>query len=139
MRRPLLSVALVALILAGAAGAYALRTIYLQPGKCTTVAKTRVCARAAPPVTVTVSPSPLGRTLRGNGDQTLAPITLAHGVEVHWTSQPDSDGVNFFAVTSTSGDVDFDNGDGTSSGESYLEPGTYTLQVTSYGAWTLSF
>lgn len=139
MRRPLLAVAFAALVLAGAAGAYALRTIYLQPGKCATVGKTRVCARIAPPVTVTVSPSPIGKTFSGNGDEALAPITLSHGVEVHWTSQPDSDGVNFFAVTSAAGDVDIDNGDGTASGQSYLGPGTYALQVNANGAWTLSF
>jgi hypothetical protein len=92
--------------------------------------------------TVTVAPSPTGQTFSGNGDVTLAPMTLAHGVNVHWTSQPDSFGNNFFDVSSEPNDTDyvhFDNGNSTTSGTSYVPPGTYTFDVSADGAWTLSF
>jgi len=118
MRRTiLLAVLAVALTAAGGASAYALRTVFLKPGHCTKVHGTKVCARDVKPklVTVTVAPSPAGQTFSGNGDQTLAPVTLAHGVTVHWTAQPDSDGFNEFDVTSSAGDttfVQFDNGNG---------------------------
>jgi hypothetical protein len=118
MRRTiLLAVLAVAQTAAGGASAYALRTVFLKPGHCAKVHGTKVCARSVKPklVTVTVAPSPVGQTFNGNGDQTLAPVTLAHGVTVHWTAQPDSDGFNEFDVTSSAGDttfVQFDNGNG---------------------------
>jgi hypothetical protein len=93
-------------------------------------------------VTVTVAPSPVGQTFSGNGDRTLAPVTLAHGVTVHWTSQPDSDGFNEFEVSSSAGDttfVEFDNGNSTTSGTSYIPPATYTLDISASAAWTISF
>ena len=145
MRRTiLLAVLAVALTAAGGASAYALRTVFLKPGHCTKVHGTKVCARDVKPklVTVTVAPSPVGQTFSGNGDQTLAPVTLAHGVTVHWTAQPDSDGFNEFEVTSSAGDttfVQFDNGNGATSGASFIPPGTYTLDVSASAAWTISF
>ena len=143
-RTALLAVLAVALLAAGGASAYALRTVFLKPGHCTKVHGTKVCARSVKPriVTVTVAPSPVGQTFSGNGDRTLAPVTLAHGVTVHWTSQPDSDGFNEFDVSSSAGDttfVEFDNGNGTTSGTSYIPPGTYTLDISASGAWTISF
>jgi hypothetical protein len=142
VRRPLLLAAVALLVFAGAAAAYGVSTIYLKPGACTKVANTRVCARKAPAVTVTVSAPGLGRTIKGNGAQTLAPITFPRGIEVHWTSQPDSTGFNIFAVNSGPGDpnpVNFDNGDSATSGQSYVSAGTHTLSVTASGTWTLSF
>jgi hypothetical protein len=147
MRRTvLIAVAVLALAAAGGAGAYALRTIWIRPGHCTKVRGARVCARnvarRTSTVTVTVAPSPLGRTFSGNGDETLAPLTLSHGVEVSWTAQPDSDGFNTFAVSSNPNDanfVEFDNGDGATSGTSYIPPGTYTFDVSASATWTLSF
>lgn len=135
----------VVLLLAGAGGAsaYALKTVFIRPGHCTRVHGTKVCARRMPPRTVTVgAPSPIGETFSGNGDKTLAPLTLPHGVTVTWTSQPDSDGLNQLAVSSSPNDanfVEFDNGSGASSGSSYIPPGTYTFDVTAGAAWTLSF
>lgn len=84
----------------------------------------------------------VGQTFSGNGDKTLAPLTLAHGVTVHWMSQPDSDGFNEFDVSSSAGDttfVGFDNGNSTTSGTSYIPPGTYTLDISASAAWTISF
>lgn len=141
VKRPFLLTAVTALVFAGAAAGYGVSTIYLEPGACTRVAKTRVCARKAMPVTVTVV-SKMGRTVKGDGAETLAPITLAHGVEVHWTSQPDSMGFNIFSVYSSPSDttqINFDNGDSGTSGESYVGPGTYTLSVVASGTWTMSF
>jgi hypothetical protein len=147
VRRALfLVVALLALAAAGGASAYALKTIWLKPGHCTKVHGAKVCARSVTPrtstLTVTIAPSPAGKTFSGNGDQTLAPLTLSHGVEVTWTAQPDSDGFNEFSVTSGATDtnfVQFDNGDSTTSGTSYIPPGTYTFDVSASAAWTLSF
>lgn len=141
-RAALIAVVLVGLIAAGGASAYALRTIWLRPGHCRKVHGTKVCARKVRPKTVTVAPSPIGQTFSGNGDKTLAPITLAHGVTVHWTSQPDSFGYNLFSVSSSPSDtryVSFDNGNSSTSGTSYIPAGTYTFDVTASAAWTLSF
>ena len=143
-RTALVAAAVIALAAAGGASAYALHTIMLRPGHCTKVHGTKVCARKVTPrtLTVTVAPSPIGQTFGGNGDVTLAPMTLAHGVNVHWTSQPDSFGNNFFDVSSKPNDTDyvhFDNGNSTTSGTSYVPPGTYTFDVGADGAWTLSF
>jgi hypothetical protein len=133
-------------VAAGGASAYALRTLWLRPGHCMKVHGTRVCARSVTPrtrtVTVTVAPSPIGRTFSGNGDQMLAPVTLSHGVEVSWTAQPDPDGFNDFTVSSEPNGtnfVEFDNGAGATSGKSYVPPGTYVFDVTASAAWTLSF
>lgn len=142
MNRPVIVAAITALAFTGAAAAYGVSTIYLKPGTCTKVARTKVCARKAAPVTVTVSAPSIGKTVKGNGAETLAPITLARGDEVHWTSQPDSMGFNVFSVYSSPSDttaVNFDNGDSGTSGQSYIGPGTYTLSVTASGTWTLSF
>ena len=145
--RSIVLVAVVLLLLgAGGASAYALRTVFIRPGHCAKVHGTRVCARKVPPktvnVTVTVGPSPIGQTFSGNGDKTLPPLTLPHGVTVTWTSGADADGFNEFAVSSSPDDenfVEFDNGSGTSSGSSYIPPGTYTFEVNASAAWTLSF
>jgi hypothetical protein len=115
-RTVLVVVAVLALLAAGGASAYALHTIFLKPGHCTKVHGTKVCARnvKAKVFTVTVAPSPIGDTFSGNGDKTLAPVTLAHGVTVHWTAQPDSDGFNEFDVSSSPGDtafLEFNNGE----------------------------
>jgi hypothetical protein len=140
--------AVLALAAAGGASAYALHTIFLRPGHCTKVHGTKVCARAVKPrtitrtVMVTVAPSPVGQTFSGNGDETLAPVTLSHGVTVTWASQPDSDGFNDFSVSSSPNDenfIEFDNGDSTRSGTSFIPPGTYTFEVSASAAWTLSF
>jgi hypothetical protein len=143
-RASLIAAVLLALLSAGGASAYALKTIWLRPGRCTTVHGTKVCARKVVPktVTVTVAPSPIGQTFSGNGDKTLAPMTLSHGVTAHWTSQPDSTGFNLFSVSSSPSDstyISFDNGDSTTSGSTYIPPGTYTFDVTASAAWTLSF
>ena len=143
-RIALIAALLVALLAAGAASAYALRTITLAPGHCTTVRKVKVCAKnvQTKTVTVTVVPSPIGKTFSGNGEQTLAPLTLAKGDEVHWTSQPDSYGDNLFSVSSSPSDtnfVTFDNGNSSTSGSTYIPPGTYTFSVIATGAWTMSF
>jgi hypothetical protein len=140
----MIAVLLLALLAAGGASAYALKTIWLRPGRCTKVRGTKVCARkvVAKTVTITVAPSPIGKTFSGNGDLTLAPMTLPHGVTVHWTSQPDSSGYNLFSVSSSPSDstyITFDNGNSTTSGTSYVPPGTYTFDVTASAAWTLSF
>ncbi|HEU5215688.1 MAG TPA: hypothetical protein VFU30_09125 [Gaiellaceae bacterium] len=147
MRRIAILVAVVlSLAVAGGASAYALRTIFLKPGHCTKVHGTKVCARQVKPrtivATVTVAPSPVGQTFSGNGDETLAPVTLTHGVTVSWTAQPDSDGINQFEVSSGPNDenfIEFDNGDSSTSGTSFVPPGTYTFDVSASAAWTLSF
>jgi hypothetical protein len=142
VRRSLIVVATLALVFAGAAGAYELRTVWLSPGQCKKVSTTQVCARKVAPVTVTVAPSPVGQTFTGNGDQTLAPFTLQTGTVVHWTAQPDAFGYNTFSVSSSPSDthyVNFDNGNNGTSGQSYLPPGTYTLNITATAQWTLSF
>lgn len=142
-----------ALAAAGAASAYALRTIFLSPGHCKKVHGTKVCARRARPhtttltrtstVTVTVAPSSTGQSFSGNGSATLAPMTIpANGVVVHWTAQPDSLGDNFFSVSSSPNDanfVEFDNGSGATSGSSFVPAGTYTFEVSASSTWTLSF
>lgn len=91
---------------------------------------------------VTVAPSPVGQTFSGDGDKSLAPVTLMHGVTVSWTAQPDSDGLNQFEVSSSPGDesfIEFDNGDSSTSGTSFVPPGTYTFDVSASAAWTNSF
>jgi hypothetical protein len=92
---------------------------------------------------VTVAPSSTGQNFSGNGDMTLAPMTIpANGVVVHWTAQPDSFGDNFFSVSSSPNDADFvqfDNGSGATSGSSFIPTGTYTFEVTASSTWTLSF
>ncbi|HEY1565159.1 MAG TPA: hypothetical protein VGF72_10795 [Gaiellaceae bacterium] len=143
----LLAAAVLVLAAAGGASAYALTTIFVRPGHCTKVHGTKVCARAVKPrtvnVTVTVAPSPIGQTFSGNGDATLAPLTLPQGVTAQWTAHPDSDGNNQFAVSSSPTDenfIEFDNGDdGATTGSSFIPPGTYTLDVTANAAWSLSF
>jgi len=154
-KRPLafLTVVLGALVLAGAgvASAYALRTIFLSPGHCQKVHGTKVCARRVKPVTsvrsstvtVIVTPSSTGQKFSGNGDSTLAPMTIpANGVVVHWTAQADQYGDNSFLVSSSPTDanfVEFDNGSGATSGTSFIPAGTYTFEVNASAAWTLSF
>jgi hypothetical protein len=136
-----MAVVLLALLAAGGASAYALGTIWLRPGHCTKLHGTKVCARKVKPKTVTVAPSPIGQTFTGNGSKTLNPLTLAHGVTVHWTSQPDAYGDNIFSVSGSSGTnfVSFDNGNSSTSGSSYIPAGTYTFTVSAAGAWSLSF
>ena len=152
-KRPLalLAFVLAALVLAGAgvASAYALRTIFLSPGHCRNVHGTKVCARRSKPVTrtssttVTVAPTSTGQKFSGNGNSTLAPLTIpADGVVVHWTAQPDQYGDNSFSVLSSPNDVnfvEFDNGSGGTSGTSYIPGGTYTFEVNASATWTLSF
>ena len=56
--------------------------------------------------------------------------------------EPDADGFNEFPVSSSPDDqrfVEFDNGDSSTSGSSYIPAGTYTFQVLASAAWTLSF
>jgi hypothetical protein len=146
MRKVVVLAVVMLLLGAGGASAYALHTIFIRPGHCTKVHATKVCARKVAPKTVsetvTVGPSPVGETFSGNGDKTLPPLTLSHGVTVNWTSKPDSDGFNQFGVSSSPDDasfVQFDNGNGSSSGSSYVPAGTYTFDITAGAAWTLSF
>src|SRR5690348_8264753 len=140
----LLAAALFALLAAGGASAYVVaRTIWLRPGHCRVVHGRKVCARKATPRTVThtttVAPSSIGQSFSGNGDSTLAPLTVpANGVVVHWTAQPDQFGDNSFLVSSSPNDelfVEFDNGDGATSGSSFIPAGTYTFEVTASAAW----
>jgi hypothetical protein len=148
MKRALIAtVGVLALVAAGGASAYALtRTVTLAPGHCKKIHGTRVCARKVKPRTVTVSPSPIGKTFSGSGSETLAPVTIpGKGDMVHWTSQPLNDGIgdiyNVFSVAC--GEHDFDNGgslDGSTSGSSFLPAGTYTCQVTADdGGWSIAF
>lgn len=144
MRKGLLVATVVALVCAGGASAYALHTIMLSPGHCKRIGHTKVCAKRVKTktVTTTVGVAGIGKTFTGNGDSTLAPLTLTTGDEVHWTAQPDSDGDNFFDVTSSSDDanfVEFDNGDGATSGSTFIPAGTYTFSVGASATWSLSF
>ena len=144
MKKGLIAAIFVALVCAGGASAYALRTIMLSPGHCKRIGHTKVCAKRVKTktVTTTVGVAGIGKTFTGNGDSTLAPLTLVTGDEVHWTAQPDSDGDNFFDVTSSSDDanfVEFDNGDGATSGSPFIPAGTYTFSVGASATWSLSF
>lgn len=117
---------------AGAASAYALHAITLQPGQCRTISRTRVCAARVQPRTVTVAPSPVGRTVTGSGQQTLAPFTLAKGAELHWSFTNDSDGLGL-SIYYDGGVVSSGNA---TSVQSYLAAGTYTLTINSAADWT---
>jgi plastocyanin len=144
MRKVLIAAVFVALVCAGGASAYALRTIVLAPGHCKRIGHTKVCAKAAKTktVTTTVAVSGIGKTFTGNGDSTLAPLTLTTGDEVHWTAQPDSAGDNSFVVSSDPDDVrfiEFDNGSGATSGSTFIPAGTYTFEVDANATWSLSF
>jgi plastocyanin len=144
MRKVLIAAIFVALVCAGGASAYALRTIMLAPGHCKRIGHTKVCAKAAKTktVTTTVAVSGIGKTFTGNGDSTLAPLTLTSGDEVHWTAQPDSAGDNSFVVSSDPDDVrfiEFDNGSGATSGSTFIPAGTYTFEVDANATWSLSF
>ncbi len=144
MKKGLIAAIFVALVCAGGASAYALRTIMLSPGHCKRIGHTKVCAKQAKTktVTTTVAVSGIGKTFSGNGDSTLAPLTLTTGDEIHWTAQPDSGGDNFFDVTSASDDanfVQFDNGDGATSGSTFIPAGTYMFTVDASATWSLSF
>ncbi len=79
MKKGLIAAIFVALVCAGGASAYALHTIMLSPGHCRRIGDTKVCARRGKTktVTTTVAASPIGKTFSGNGDSTLAPLTLA--------------------------------------------------------------
>jgi hypothetical protein len=167
VKRSVIAAASLVLLAAGTASAYAVQKIMLRPGSCTTVHGVKVCARHAPTqtvtnrvtdvvnrtetatvvdtttLTVTVAPSPIGQTFSGSGSKTLDPMTLPHGVTVHWTSQPDSIGDNWFSVSSSINDTNyiyFGNGNsGATSGSSYVPAGTYTFSVSADNTWTLSF
>jgi plastocyanin len=92
--------------------------------------------------TVTVATAAIGKTFTGNRDTTLAPLTLKAGDEVHWTAQPDSGDNNSFVVSSDPEDdpfVEFDNGDGATSGSTFIPPGTYTFSVVANATWSISF
>jgi hypothetical protein len=138
-----------ALAFAGVASAYGLsKTIFIKPGHCKKVHATKVCARKAAAKTVTstvtvVTTTPvIGTTFSGNGNKTLAPVTLPQGENVQWTAQAGGSGIIFFSVHSQPSDtnyVTFDNGNGSTSGTSYVPAGTYTFSITSFGPWTLSF
>jgi len=81
MRRATLVAVVLLLLAVGSASAYAVRTVFIKPGHCTKVHGTKVCARSVPPKTLTVGPpSPIGQKFTGNGDKTLAPLTISHGV-----------------------------------------------------------
>ena len=144
MRKGLLVSVVVALVCAGGASAFALHTIMLSPGHCKRIGHTKVCAKPAKTMTVTttVAVSGIGQTFSGNGDSTLAPMTLSKGDEIHWTAQPDPQRDNSFVVSSASDDanfVEFDNGDGGTSGSTFIPAGTYTFEVDANATWTLSF
>ena len=89
---------------------------------------------------MTVAPSSTGRQFAGNGDSTLAPLTVpANGVVVQWTAQPDQFGDNSFLVSSSPSDagfIEFDNGSGATSGTSFIPAGTYTFEVNASATWT---
>jgi hypothetical protein len=166
VRLALVAAALVALLAAGGASAYALaHTVMLSPGHCKKVHGQKVCARnvkaktvvqnhtatatvaktATQTVTVTASPSPIGKTFSGPGDETLPPLTIpGAGDTVKWTSQPYTEGGGTFNSFSVfCGNHYFDNGggaDGGTSGSTFLPAGTYTCNITADdNGWTLSF
>lgn len=53
MKKLLMLTAFAALLFAGVASAHIIGTLWLKPGHCTKIAKTKVCARKAAPRTVT--------------------------------------------------------------------------------------
>lgn len=147
--------AAVALGIVGAASAHALagqHQINLESGHCKVIRQTkgkvhrlgkrlfRVKGAVIKVKICAVAPSPMGKTFSGNGTETLAPITVPKGgVEVSWTSQPDSYGLNSFSVNDSGFKINFDNGNGATSGKSFVPAGTYTITITATGSWTLSF
>lgn len=155
--RHLLTTAALGLLLAGGATAAVLatRTITLKPGHCRSVSHSlRVCAAAGgakgaktvtsvktTTETITVAPSPVGKTFGGAGNSTLATFTLSHEATLSWTeSQPDSGGDCFEVDDQTGSDL-ADNGLDCSvgAGTTTLQPGTYTLSVVADAPWTISF
>lgn len=154
-----------ALLLAGGATAavFAVRTITLQPGKCKTVSKTlKVCAAKAASggggggggvstktvttvktvaTTVTVGPSPIGKTFSGAGNSQLATFTLKNEDTLNWTeSQPDGTNGDCIEIDDQNGNDLSDNSlDCTvGAGSTVLQPGTYTLTVTADAPWTIT-
>jgi hypothetical protein len=124
---------LVALAFAGVAAAYSLRTVYIKPGHCTTISKTKVCALAQKPaihqvtqtVTVTTTPppppAPTVFNFSGQGETTLAPVTLAKPATIVWTCTGYLAGIN-------TNEGDFGLG-GNGYGSGYLPAGTVSISV----------
>ena len=155
--RHLLTAAALTLLLAGGAAAAVLatRTITLKPGHCRSVSRhLRICAASAgkhaattvtdvrtTTETVTVAPSPVGKTFSGAGSSTLASFTLSHEATLSWTeSQPDSGGDCFEVDDQNGNDLSDNSLDCTvGSGSTTLQPGTYTLSVIADAPWTISF
>jgi hypothetical protein len=103
-----------------------------------TVDHTRtVRAKPKPQPSPTPTPAPSAPTasaavksFSGNGGRTLAPFTIDSPATLKWTNDGD-----IFQV------FDIDNGvtinADSHSGETYLEPGTYKLDVNALGNWTI--
>jgi hypothetical protein len=100
-----------------------------------TVDHTKTVKAAAPKPAPTPQPvassGPSGaQTFTGNGGRKLKPFKIAAPANLRWTNDGD-----IFQV------FDIDNGVTINSqahkGESYLESGTYTLDVNAIGTWTI--
>lgn len=105
------------------------------PVKTVTVTKTKVRtvkteAPATSDVADTSSSSSGGRSFSGNGGRTLKPFTIDEASTLKWTNDGD-----IFQV------FDIDSGvainASSSKGDTYLEPGTYKLDVNAIGNWTI--
>jgi hypothetical protein len=117
-----------------AAGGNAQTVTITTPTKTRTVTKVQtkvktVKAAAKPPA---ADPPSASKSFSGNGGKTLPPVTIEEPSTLKWTN----DGALFQL---------FDSGFGVSvnsqahSGETYVDPGTYKLDVNAVGNWTIEF
>jgi hypothetical protein len=131
-------VAAVGLAGAGTAAASLMGTVTLRGGQSTKIGHTTVkCKAKTVTVTQTVTvtapaPTPPPPTnFNGNGGETLAPFTIAHAATLSWT-----DDGGYFGIYDQNGNV-LVNSQG-SSGSTYLQPGSYTLEINAIGNWTIT-
>lgn len=121
-------------------------------GPITTIVPPAVTITLSPPtVTVTVStPSPTPTTpsgsgsrvildFSGNGDLTEAPFTTAVGETLSWTWQNTNGDFPTGMSINDASQLDFlvDADGSTTSGSTYLSPGTHTLEIVTVGNWTI--
>ena len=87
-------------------------------------------------VTQAVSAPPLAaaRTFAGNGGKTLPPFSLDGDATLRWTSS----GGGFFAIYAESETGDGDVTSTAGSGDTFLAAGSYKLEVSAPGDWTIT-
>jgi hypothetical protein len=107
------------------------------PTKTVTVTVTTGGSTPPPPTTTTTNSTPVVKDFAGNGDQYLDPFTTTVGEHLYWTWQNTNGDYPTGMFISDTDSIPV-NGDGnTTSGSTYLAPGTHSLHVITVGNWTI--